>query len=54
LRSRGIDEASARKLLLLAFADECLDRMKHGPARTHVEALINDCLFGASSAVAAR
>jgi Fe-S cluster assembly protein SufD len=54
LRSRGIDEASARKLLLLAFADECLDRMKHGPARTHVEALINECLFGASSAAAAR
>ena len=28
LRSRGIDEPSARKLLLLAFANECLDRMK--------------------------
>jgi len=27
LRSRGIDEISARKLLLLAFANECLDRM---------------------------
>jgi Fe-S cluster assembly protein SufD len=51
LRSRGIDEVSARRLLLLAFADECLDRMKHGPARTHVEALINECLFGVSSAV---
>jgi len=41
LRSRGIDEPSARRLLLLAFASECLDRMKPGPARTHVEALIN-------------
>ncbi|MBZ5697414.1 MAG: Fe-S cluster assembly protein SufD [Acidobacteriia bacterium] len=41
LRSRGIDELSARRLLLLAFASECLDRMKPGPARTHVEALIN-------------
>jgi Fe-S cluster assembly protein SufD len=41
LRSRGIDEASARRLLLLAFASECLDRMHEGPARTHVEALIN-------------
>ena len=41
LRSRGIDEASARRLLLLAFASECLDRMKEGPARNHVETLIN-------------
>ena len=41
LRSRGIDEASARRLLLLAFASECLDRMKEGPARNHVETLIH-------------
>ena len=54
LRSRGIDEASARKMLLLAFADECLDRMKPGPAREHVEVLINKCLFGAGSAIVAR
>ena len=45
LRSRGIDEVSARKLLLFAFASECLDRMKPGPARRHVEELINRCLF---------
>ena len=45
LRSRGIDEVSARKLLLLAFASECLDRMKEGPVRKHVEGLINRCLF---------
>jgi Fe-S cluster assembly protein SufD len=44
LRSRGIDEASARQLLLLAFASECLDRMAEGPARTHVESLIHDHL----------
>jgi Fe-S cluster assembly protein SufD len=44
LRSRGIDEVSARKLLLFAFASECLDRMKQGPVRTHVEGLINHCL----------
>jgi Fe-S cluster assembly protein SufD len=42
LRSRGIDEASARRLLLMAFANECLDRMKEGPARAHVEALIHE------------
>jgi len=45
LRSRGIDEVSARKLLLFAFASECLDRMKEGPVRKHVEGLINRCLF---------
>jgi Fe-S cluster assembly protein SufD len=45
LRSRGIDEVSARKLLLFAFASECLDRMKQGPVRKHVEELINHCLF---------
>ena len=61
LRSRGIDEVSARKLLLLAFASECLDRMKQGPVRRHVEELINRCLFqmansapGASTGIRAR
>jgi Fe-S cluster assembly protein SufD len=42
LRSRGIDEASARRLLLVAFASECLDRMKEGPVRTHVETLVHE------------
>jgi Fe-S cluster assembly protein SufD len=42
LRSRGIDETSARRLLLVAFASECMDRMKAGPVRTHVENLIHD------------
>ena len=45
LRSRGIDEASARELLLFAFANECLDRMKQGPILKYVEGLINHCLF---------
>jgi len=45
LRSRGIDEVSARKLLLFAFTSECLDRMKPGPVRRHVEGLINRCLL---------
>ncbi len=40
LRSRGIDEVSARRLLLMAFAGECLDRMKAGTAREYAEALI--------------
>ncbi|MBO0910716.1 MAG: Fe-S cluster assembly protein SufD [Acidobacteria bacterium] len=41
LRSRGIDERSARRLLLLAFANECLERMARSAARDHVEQLIN-------------
>jgi Fe-S cluster assembly protein SufD len=41
LRSRGIEESAARQMLLHAFAGECLDRMAEGPARTHVEELIN-------------
>jgi Fe-S cluster assembly protein SufD len=44
LRSRGIDETSARRLLLMAFAGECFDRMKEGPARTHVENLVRQDL----------
>ena len=50
LRSRGIDEVSARKLLLFAFASERLDRMKQGPVRKHVEGLINECLFQLANA----
>ncbi len=45
LRSRGIDEVFARKLLLFAFASECLDRMNQGPVREHLERLINRCLL---------
>ena len=52
LRSRGIDEVSARKLLLFAFASECLDRMKSGPVRRHVEELINHCLLQMASSAA--
>lgn len=40
LRSRGIEEIAARRLLLMAFASECLDRMKAGTAREHAEKLI--------------
>ena len=45
MRSRGVDEVSARKLLLFAFATECLDRMKQGLVRKHIEGLINHSLF---------
>jgi Fe-S cluster assembly protein SufD len=41
LRSRGIDEVSARRLLLSAFARECVERISPGIARTHVEQLLD-------------
>jgi Fe-S cluster assembly protein SufD len=44
LRSRGIEEISARRLLLFAFASECLDRMRAGPARAYLEKLIRQAL----------
>jgi Fe-S cluster assembly protein SufD len=50
LRSRGIDEVSARKLLLMAFASECMDRMKAGPAREHVQKLIHEHLLTLAAA----
>ena len=40
LRSRGIDEVSARRFLLAAFANECVGRIRPGTARNHVEGLI--------------
>jgi Fe-S cluster assembly protein SufD len=40
LRSRGLDEASARHVLLLAFANECLDRMNSVQVRDHLERLV--------------
>src|SRR5262249_8062350 len=45
LRSRGIDEIAARHLLLLAFASECVERMKEGPVRTSVEEIIHNRVF---------
>lgn len=44
LRSRGITEIAARRLLLEAFAGECLDRMQPGPARDHAQKLIEQYL----------
>jgi Fe-S cluster assembly protein SufD len=40
LRSRGLDEVSARHVLLLAFANECLERMKSRAVRDHLERLV--------------
>jgi len=40
LRSRGLAEAAARHVLLLAFANECLDRMNSAQVRDHLEKLV--------------
>lgn len=45
LRSRGLSEAEARKLLLMAFAEECVERMHEGAARDHVEKLVREHLL---------
>jgi Fe-S cluster assembly protein SufD len=50
LRSRGIDEAAARRLLLLAFASECVQRMRPGAARAYVEQLIHKYLLSLARA----
>jgi len=50
LQSRGISEAEARKLLLMAFAEECVDRMQSSVAREHIERLIAEHLLLMESA----
>ena len=40
LRARGIEETEARRMLLGAFAGECLDRMQPGAARDYAQAAI--------------
>jgi Fe-S cluster assembly protein SufD len=54
LRSRGLDEASAKHLLLLAFANECLDRMNSAQMRKYVEALVMAWLPDAARYVGAK
>ncbi|HSB77946.1 MAG TPA: Fe-S cluster assembly protein SufD [Candidatus Methylomirabilis sp.] len=44
LRSRGIAEASAKALLLFAFAGESLQRMKIEPLRKYLEGLVTQWL----------
>jgi len=52
LRSRGLDERTARKLLLYAFASECLDRVQAGPARDFLGRLVDERLFEGGFAAA--
>jgi Fe-S cluster assembly protein SufD len=44
LRSRGLDEAEAKHVLLLAFANECLDRMNSERVRNHLQRLVTEWL----------
>jgi Fe-S cluster assembly protein SufD len=44
LRSRGIDEVSARSLLLFAFASQCLDRMSSAPVREYLQTQVQQWL----------
>jgi len=45
LQSRGISELEARKLLLMAFAEECVDRMHSTVAREHIARLVSQHLL---------
>ena len=45
LRSRGLSEAEARKMLLMAFAEECVERMHSTVAREHIERLVREHLL---------
>jgi Fe-S cluster assembly protein SufD len=45
LQSRGISEQEAKKLLLLAFAEECVERMQSSVAREHIERLVSEHLL---------
>lgn len=49
LRSRGIDEAEARRLLCLGFAGEILERCTIMPLREHIEATVSDRLLQAAN-----
>jgi Fe-S cluster assembly protein SufD len=45
LRARGISEIDARRLLMQAFAGECLERMKAGAVRDYADAAIGQRLL---------
>ncbi len=44
MRSRGIEESAARRILLLAFANECLDRMKSAQVREYLAGVVQSWL----------
>ena len=44
LRSRGISEAEARKMLVLGFFEEIVERVPHEPIQDRLHALIEENL----------
>ncbi|MGD0948324.1 MAG: Fe-S cluster assembly protein SufD [Candidatus Binatia bacterium] len=54
LRSRGIDAAAARDLLIAAFANELVERMQAAPVRAQLERLVWSRLHGAAPGGASR
>jgi Fe-S cluster assembly protein SufD len=52
MRSRGIDETAARRLLLFAFASESLERIRNGAVREYLEGTIRQWLPEGRSAPA--
>jgi Fe-S cluster assembly protein SufD len=54
LRSRGIDAAAARSLLIRAFANELVGRMPSAPVGAQVERLVWSRFHGTASAEASR
>jgi Fe-S cluster assembly protein SufD len=53
LRSRGLDEATAREMLLLAFAGQCMVRIETASIRKHVEKIVRRALFLARPSITA-
>jgi len=52
LRSRGIGEEDARRLLLQAFAGECLDRMTAGALRDYTETAVQARMLSLNASAA--
>ncbi len=54
LRSRGIDEREARRLLLEAFAGECIERIHAGAAREYTEGVVLERLLTVANAASVK
>ncbi|MBI4308094.1 MAG: Fe-S cluster assembly protein SufD [Chloroflexi bacterium] len=54
MRSRGLDQETARKLLILAFASEIIETVQVGPLRAYLERLFSGALPGFQFGEAAR
>jgi Fe-S cluster assembly protein SufD len=54
LRSRGIEEVTARRMLLAAFANECVERMNPGAARRYIDRLLDAHLISMAQPLPSR